>query len=172
MYNLKHIIEAILFASGQPVTISRLRNILDVGKKEIKEGLEELQKEYSNNRGFIIEEIAGGYQMLSNPQYSKWIKRLEKKSAQRKLTTAGLETLAIIAYKQPILRADIEAIRGVDSSDIIRKLVELGLARIVGRANTLGRPFLYGTTKKFLGHFGLKDLSELPSVTELGLAQK
>jgi segregation and condensation protein B len=116
---------------------------------------------------FQIEEIANGFQLLSRPEYHEWISKIRKKSGESKLSQQALETLSIIAYKQPIIRAEIEAIRGVQSGQMIRTLIEKGLVKITGRDEVLGRPLLYGTTTKFLDHFGLKSIKDLPKVEDL-----
>ena len=121
----------------------------------------------TQGRSFQIEEIAGGYQLFTKPEYYEWVAKLRKKSGETKLSQASLETLAIIAYKQPILRADLESIRGVQSGQIIRLLMEKDLVKVIGRDESLGHPLLYGTTKKFLEYFGLKDLQDLPKIEEL-----
>ena len=113
---------------------------------------------------FQVEEIAGGYQLLTRPEFHPWLVRLRQTAGEPKLSGALLETLAIVAYRQPIMRADLEAIRGVHCGDILRQLMERGLVRIAGRDDSLGRPVLYGTTKKFLATFGLRDLRDLPPV--------
>lgn len=119
------------------------------------------------NCAFRIEEIAGGYQMMTLPAYNPWLRKLLRVRTDNKLTQAALETLAIVAYKQPLIRADIEAIRGVASGEVLRNLMYKGLVKIVGRAEVLGRPMLYGTTRRFLDVFGLKSLKDLPNVEEL-----
>ncbi|HHT9118430.1 MAG TPA: SMC-Scp complex subunit ScpB [Candidatus Hypogeohydataceae bacterium YC38] len=165
---VKSIIEALLFATDQPLPIRRLMETIGVEKGKVLEALEQLKQEYqSAERSFQIEEIAGGFQLLSKPEYHEWILKLEKKNVEGKLSPAALETLAVIAYKQPILRSTIDAIRGVESSQTLRGLIEKGLVKIVGRDETLGRPLLYGTTKRFLEYFGLRSLQDLPRTQEL-----
>jgi len=163
------VIEAILFASDEPLSAARLADIAGInGVRQVRSHIANLNATYTaNNNAFRIEEIAGGYQMLTLGAYNTWLKRLLRVRADSKLSQAALETLAIIAYKQPIIRADIEAIRGVAAGEMIRSLVYKGLVKIVGRAEVLGRPILYGTTKKFLEVFGLKSLKDLPKVEEL-----
>jgi len=169
MDKLRGIIESLLFVSDAPVTLKKLCDAMpDYAKKDITLALAELRTEHIRaNRGFLIEEIAGGYQMLSNPENVEYVRRLHEKETSSKLTPAMLETLAIIAYKQPVLRADIEAIRGVQVGPIIRGLMEKGMVRVSGRADEAGKPFLYGTTKQFLEHFGLKSIEDLPNIEEL-----
>lgn len=162
------VIEALLFATNQPLTAKKLTEIIGEGKGKIVETIEQLRKDYDDTgRAFQIEEIAGGYLLLSRQQYHTWIARLEKKAQESKLSPAAMETLSIIAYKQPILRSTIEAIRGVESSQMLRSLMDKGLAKVVGKDETLGRPLLYGTTKRFLEYFGLRSLSDLPRTLEL-----
>lgn len=167
--DIKPIVEAILFAAHEPVSIRKLCEIVEnTDAKQIRETIESLRQDYdSQNRAFQVEEIAGGFQILTRPEYSDWVAKLWKKSGDNKLSQAALETLAIIAYKQPITRADIEAVRGVQSGHLIRTLIEKKLVRIIGREEVLGRPLLYGTTKNFLEHFGLKSIQDLPKTREL-----
>jgi segregation and condensation protein B len=165
---VESVIEAILFATDEPLTDSRLANTVETTTKQVRECIQDLNAQYeTNNNAFRIEQIAGGYQMLTLPAYNHWLKRMLRTRSDTKLSPAALETLAIVAYKQPIIRADIEAIRGVAVGEVIRSLMYKGLVKIVGRAEILGRPMLYGTTKKFLGVFGLNSLKDLPQVEEL-----
>ncbi len=164
------VIEAILFASDEPLSAERLVNIAEFngGVKQVKKCIETLNEQYSQSgRAFRIEEIAGGFQMMTLPEYNNWLKNLLRQRADNKLSPAALETLAIIAYKQPIIRADVEGIRGVACGEMLRSLMYKGLVKIVGKAEILGRPLLYGTTKKFLEVFGLNDLKDLPKAEEL-----
>ena len=166
---LESVIEAILFASDEPLTVQRLLNIAEAGSvKQIRECVDSLNEKYQENGfSFRIEQIAAGYQMMTLDVYNHWLKKLVKVRTENKLSPAALETLAIISYKQPIIRADIEAIRGVAAGEMIRNLMYKGLVKIVGRAEVLGRPMLYGTTKKFLDVFGLNTLKDLPKIEEL-----
>jgi segregation and condensation protein B len=166
---LETVVESVLFASDEPISASRLVEIAEAGSvKRIRECVKTLNKKYhAGGFSFRIEKISGGYQMMTLPAFNPWISKLIKVRADNKLTPAGLETLAIVAYKQPIIRADIEAIRGVASGEVLRNLMYKGLVKIVGRAEILGRPMLYGTTKKFLDVFGLNTLKDLPKVDEL-----
>jgi segregation and condensation protein B len=165
---VESVIEAVLFASDEPLSEARLASIVQVGVKQIRRHIESLNAKYkANNHAFQIEEIAGGYQMLTLSTYNHWLQKLLRARSDSKLSPAALETLAIIAYKQPIMRADIEAIRGVAAGELIRNLMYKGLVKIVGRAEVLGRPMLHGTTKKFLEVFGLNSLKDLPKVEEL-----
>ncbi len=162
------VVEAVLFASDEPLTVTRLAGIVETTTKEIKDAVSSLNEMYkANNNAFRIERIAGGFQMLTLSPYNNWLKKLLRARSDSKLSPAALETLAIIAYKQPIIRADIEAIRGVAAGEMVRSLIEKGLVKIVGRAEVLGRPMLYGTTKKFLEVFGLNTLKDLPKAEEL-----
>jgi len=166
---MTRVIEAVLFASDEPLSAARLAEISETGSvKTVREHIERLNKEYeANNSSFRIEQIAGGYQMLTLDVYNSWLRKLHRVRSESKLSQAALETLAIIAYKQPIIRADVEAIRGVACGEMIRSLVYKGLVKIVGKAEVLGRPLLYGTTRKFLQVFGLNSLKDLPKVEEL-----
>ncbi len=166
--NLKSIIESLVFVSETPLSLNRLKAILgDVDLRDIRLALAELKGEYEDRQGgFTLQEVAGGYQFRTRSAYSDWIKKLLKPSPTR-LSRAALETLAIIAYKQPIIRADVEHIRGVDSGGVLRLLLEKKLIRVLGRKDIPGRPMIYGTTKDFLEIFNLKDLSELPSPKEI-----
>jgi segregation and condensation protein B len=164
------VIEAILFASDEPISADRLVNIAEFngGVKQVKKCIETLNQQYAQSgRAFRIEEIAGGFQMMTLPEYNNWLKNLLRQREDNKLSPAALETLAIIAYKQPIIRADVEAIRGVACGEMLRSLMYKGLVKIVGKAEVLGRPLLYGTTRKFLEVFGLNDLKDLPKAEEL-----
>ncbi len=162
------VVEAVLFASDEPLTAERLANIAESRVKQIRQHVKSLNEKYqANKNAFRIEQVAGGYQMMTLSPYKHWLKKLLRARSDSKLSPAALETLAIIAYKQPVIRADIEAIRGVAVGEIIRGLMYKGLVKIVGRAEVLGRPMLYGTTKKFLEIFGLNTLKDLPKVEEL-----
>jgi segregation and condensation protein B len=163
------ILEALLFSTHHPLTGQRLGELLDIkSQKAIRKAVQDLNKQYEDSgRTFRVEQVAGGYQLLSLPEYGDILKRLHQREADAKLTKAALETLAIIAYKQPILRADVEAIRGVACGETIRSLMEKHLVNIAGRAEEPGRPILYGTTKRFLQLFGLNNLKDLPQSEEL-----
>lgn len=168
MENLKHIIESLLFVADEPLTIERIRNIIAVvTPDEVRGALAALAAEYDTREGgFYLREVAGGYQLRTRPEYTQWIKRLVQPKQQR-LSKAALETLAIVAYKQPAMRSDIEYIRGVDCGGILRMLLERKLIRILGRKELPGRPMIYGTTKHFLEVFDLKDLKDLPTPKEM-----
>lgn len=166
----RDIVELLLFSCGEPVTISFIKEITGFPEEEIRTILDDLIREYEQrDGGFIIKEIAGGYQMITNPVYSEWVKRMKRSASQQRLSMAALETLAIIAYKQPVIKAEIDEIRGVSSDGAIKTLLEKRLIKIVGKKEAPGRPFLYGTTKEFLEYFGLKDLTELPTLKDLSL---
>jgi segregation and condensation protein B len=165
---VESVVEAVLFASDEPLAEARLADIAETSAKQVRQHIQNLNNKYeANNNAFRIEQIAGGYQMLTLSPYNYWLKKLLRVRSDNKLSPAALETLAIIAYKQPIMRADIEAIRGVGVGEVIRSLCYKGLVKIVGRAEVLGRPMLYGTTKKFLEVFGLNTLKDLPKIEEL-----
>jgi segregation and condensation protein B len=155
---------ALLFSTHHPLTAGRLAEMLELeSTKPIRHAIKELNEQYvTSDRSFRIEQVAGGYQMLTLPDFGEILKRMHQREVDAKLTKAALETLAIIAYKQPILRADIEAIRGVACGETIRSLMEKHLVKIAGRAEIPGRPILYGTTKRFLELFGLNSLKDLP----------
>ncbi len=158
------VLEALLMATHSPLTAGQLAELLDLGTtKPIRRAVTALNAHYDDtNRAFRIEQVAGGYQVLTLPQFADHLKKMHQKDIDAKLTKAALETLAIIAYKQPILRADVEAIRGVACGETIRSLMEKHLVKISGRAEEPGRPILYGTTKRFLEVFGLNSLKDLP----------
>ena len=171
--SLETVIEAVLFASDEPISPKRLVDVAEAGSvKDVNACVRAMNKKYRNGgRSFRIEKISGGYQMMTLSAFNPWITKLIKVRSDNKLTPAGLESLAIVAYKQPIMRADIEAIRGVASGEILRNLMYKGMVKIVGRAEVIGRPMLYGTTKKFLDVFGLNTLKDLPKIEELKAPQ-
>ncbi|MBI4681544.1 MAG: SMC-Scp complex subunit ScpB [Nitrospirae bacterium] len=163
----KAVIEAILFMAGETVTLDTIRNITDIDKYNTERLLRELISDYSiKNTGLFIAEVAEGFQMVTNPACAPWVKKLLSTAVPKKLSQSSLETMAIIAYKQPIIKAEIEAIRGVNSDGVVKTLLEKRLIQILGRKEVPGRPLMYGTTKEFLQYFGLKDLSELPTLKE------
>lgn len=163
------LLEALLFGTHHPLTPGRLAELLEIKTTgPVRRAIKRLNASYEESgRSFRIEQVAGGYQMLSLPEYGEALKRLHQKEIDAKLSKAALETLAIVAYKQPILRADVEAIRGVACGETIRSLMEKHLVRIAGRAEIPGRPILYGTTKRFLELFGLNSVKDLPQNEEL-----
>jgi len=166
--DLKYIIESLLFVSETPLTVEQIKKVLEnVDTPTIKTAITQLAAEYEQrDGGFVLREIAGGYQFRTQERFNQWIKRLVKPSAPR-ISKAALETLAIIAYNQPIIRSDIEHIRGVDSGGVIRMLMERKLIRVLGRKEIPGRPLIYATTKHFLEVFELKDLKDLPTPKEI-----
>jgi segregation and condensation protein B len=164
----KSVLEAILFLSGELLTVTTLKEVTELPESEIKTLMDELIMEYQvRNTGMLIVEIANGYQMVTNSELSEWIKKFKSSHMSTKLSMPALETLSIIAYKQPIIKVEIEQIRGVNSDSAIRTLLEKRLIKIMGRKEVPGRPFLYGTTREFLQYFGLKDLTELPTLKDL-----
>lgn len=160
--------EALLFLSDSPLGWEHVRGIFEnMEKKEFEQIMGELKEHYNQNEsGLMISEMAGGYIMGTRPDLDPWISKYQK-SRPQKLSRAALETLSIIAYKQPISRAEIEALRGVNVDGITKSLLKRRMIRILGRKPEPGRPLLYGTTKEFLQYFGLRDLSELPTLKEL-----
>jgi segregation and condensation protein B len=163
----KSIIEAAFFISGEPISVDSLKKILELDKVNTERLTRELIIEYSvKNAGLLIVEVAEGFQMVTNPACAPWVKKLLSTSVPKKLTQSSLETIAIIAYKQPIIKAEIEALRGVNSDGVIKTLLERRMIKILGRKEVPGRPLMYSTTKEFLQYFGLKDLSEMPTLKE------
>ena len=164
----KYIIECLIFASEVPLTIEKIRDVLeDKSKKELKELVKELIEDYQKlERGIFIREVAHGYQFCTRPEYAHLIHKL-RKSKPYHLTQPTLETLAIVAYKQPVTKAEVELVRGVDCTGVLKSLLEKKLIAFQGRKEVVGRPFLYGTTPRFLEVFGLTDLSSLPSIEEI-----
>lgn len=174
MAELKSIIEALLFASEKPLAVNQIQKIIGVSAKtdDIKKCLQELKQSYdTNNNAFTVFEIAGGYQLRTRTDFQPYLIKLKETRQEGTLSNAALETLSIIAYKQPIGRAEVEAIRGVDSSAIVRGLMDKKLIRIAGRGDALGRPILYGTTNNFLEILGLSSIKDLPKPVELAPTQ-
>ncbi len=176
--NKRSIVEALIFASDEPLTARQIGEILNstegggprlrMKEDEILGVIRELNAEYvASARSFRIIQVAGGFQYATMPEFAEWLGKMVREKARRKLTQATLETMSVIAYKQPVTKPEIEAIRGVNADYAIQKLMERGLITIVGRAATPGRPLLYGTTQDFLKHFGINDLSELPKPREI-----
>ena len=163
------IVEAVLFAAETPLAGAKIADLVGQTKTgEIKQHIAALNAKYEQQgASFRIEELAGGFQLLTLPIYNEWIAKLSRARQETRLSQAALETLAVVAYKQPILRADVEAIRGVAVGEVLNRLREVNLVKIVGRADDIGRPLLYGTTKKFLDVFGLASLDNLPKDQEL-----
>lgn len=166
--NFDKIIEALLLVSEKPLTLEQLKEVfLNIQTQTIKTALENLKNKYNDSeKGIQIQEVAGGYQFCTHPDCSEYIKKLYKVKRVFRLTAPSLETLAIIAYRQPVTRTEIEAIRGVNVDGVIKNLLERGLIKIKGRKEVPGRPIMYGTTNEFLQYFGLKSLDELPSLEE------
>jgi segregation and condensation protein B len=166
-------LEGVLLLADEPLPARRLADIAglaDAGEaRRLIDRLRELLD--ADDTAFQIEELAGGYQLLTRPRYHSWLARLKRTGHELRLTPASLETLAVIAYKQPIMRAEVEKVRGVACAELIRLLMEKGLVRVAGRHDSLGRPQLYGTTKKFLQAFGLNTLKDLPEVESLRLGE-
>ncbi|WP_171469956.1 SMC-Scp complex subunit ScpB [Frigoriglobus tundricola] len=162
-------VEAALFITDEPLTARRLADAAGLADSaEARALIDRLQQLYdADASAFQVEEIAGGYQLLTRPQYHPWLARLKRTGHELRLTPTTLETLAVVAYKQPIMRAEVEKVRGVACGEVIRQLMEKGLVRVAGRHDSLGRPQLYGTTRKFLQAFGLKSLADLPEVDSL-----
>jgi segregation and condensation protein B len=165
---LKSIIEGLIFVSENPLRVDFIQGVLEnVDKMAIQRCLDELANEYRQlDRSFHLVKVAEGFQFRTKPEYASWIQKLKKSKASR-LTKAAMETLAIIAYKQPVIRAEIEAIRGVDSGWVLRALLEKNLIRIMGRKAMPGRPIVYGTSKYFLEFFSLETISSLPTLREI-----
>lgn len=162
------VLEALLFVSSEPIPVARLATVIGaVSKAEVEQALKMLQEQLAQDgRGIQLVKLAGGYRLVTKPDYAPWLKRLDKAKTAQKLSRSALESLAIIAYKQPLVRAEIEEIRGVETSGVLRTLLERKLVRIVGRKEVPGRPIMYGTTKFFLEHFGLQDITQLPPLRE------
>lgn len=182
--NLKSIIEALLFAAHKPLSPQEIRAVLTastddtsgataapmkrVKEAEIAGAIEQLKIDYiQSERSFTIAEIASGFQLVSRPEYAPWLKKLLDVDRPTRLSPSALETLAIIAYRQPITRVEMESVRGVNVDGVLRTLLERGLVKITGRSELPGRPLQYGTTQVFLEHFGLRDLTDLPAIEEL-----
>ncbi len=165
----QRIIEAILFACDSPVPPRRLVELIGDGDvRAVRKWVKELNEEYAaSQRAFEIVDRAGGYMLLTRPDFAPWLKQMFESRSESRLSRAALETMAILAYKQPVTRAEIEAIRGVATGEMVRNLLEKGLVRIVGRKDVLGHPLLYATTRKFLQVFGLGSLADLPEIEEL-----
>jgi segregation and condensation protein B len=166
--NLQAALEALLFSSDQPLPLSLLAESLDAPPDQVAEALHALETGYAaRGAGIQVREIAGGHLLVTAPEHSEWVGRLLRGKKKMRLSRAALETTAIIAYKQPVTKAEVEAIRGVDSSAVLATLLERNLVTIRGRSKVVGRPLLYGTTQEFLDYFGLRELSELPRPEEL-----
>jgi len=165
---VRAVLEALVFASPQPLTPRQIEKVLGgVPKKDWETALEEIRAEYARDgRGLQLVHVAGGFQITTRPEYNDWVRELLDPGAPTRLSIQALETLAVIAYKQPVTLPEIIDLRGVKSGGVIKTLLEKRLIRITGRKEVVGRPMLYGTTKEFLLHFGLKDVGELPQIEE------
>ena len=171
---MKKIIEALLFVSQGPLTVEEIQKVLEQNTaEEILSAIKEINSDYGARQSPIeIIEIAGGWQLATKREYAPFIKKMYKRETTIKLSNSALETLAIIAYKQPVTRSEIEQIRGVESSGVVRTLIEKNLARICGKKDTVGNPVLYGTTQQFLIYFGLKSADDLPSLEEISIEEE
>src|SRR5437764_1456 len=168
---LKSIIEALIFASPEPLTPKAIYKLLDTEPREdIEAALAELKRDYERPGGLQLVEVAGGYQIVTRTDLHEWVRRLFHERTTQKLTVQSLETLAVIAYRQPITALEITEIRGVNTSGVLNTLLERHLIKIVGRKQVVGRPFLYATTKEFLIRFGLNELADLPKVEDMAEA--
>ena len=168
---VKAVVEALIFASPEPITPKMLFKLLaEEPKEDVTAAIAALKADYENRPGLQMVEVAGGYQIVTRPDLHEWVRRLFHERSSQKLTVQGLETLAVIAYKQPITALEITEIRGVNTSGVLSTLLERHLIKIVGRKNVVGRPFLYATTKEFLIRFGLKDLNDLPKIEDMAEA--
>ena len=168
---LKAIVEALIFASPEPITPRMLFRLLaDEPKEDVTAAVQALMTDYDQRPGLQFVEVAGGYQIVTRPELHEWVRRLFHERSTQKLTVQGLETLAVISYKQPITAVEISEIRGVNASGVLSTLLERHLIKIVGRKNVVGRPFLYATTREFLIRFGLKDLGDLPKIEDMAEA--
>lgn len=165
---LEAIVEALIFASPEPLTPKILFKLLsDEPREDVLAAIQAVERDYATRRGLHVAEVAGGYQITTRPELHEWVRRLFNERTSQKLSVAALETLSVIAYKQPITQAEIGEIRGVNTSGVLSTLLERHLIKIVGRKNVIGRPFLYGTTKEFLIRFGLNDLNDLPKIEDM-----
>jgi segregation and condensation protein B len=168
---VKAVVEALIFASPEPMTPRMLFKLLaEEPKEDVLAAIDALKADYENRPGLQMVEVAGGYQIVTRPDLHEWVRRLFHERSSARLTVQGLETLAVIAYKQPITALEITEIRGVNTSGVLSTLLERHLIKIVGRKNVVGRPFLYATTKEFLIRFGLKDLHDLPKIEDMAEA--
>lgn len=163
----RSIIESLLFIAGEPLALDTIVKTSDISREEAAGIIEELKTEYmQRGSGIMVVEVAEGIQMVTNPASAPWVKKLIATAIPTKLSNQSLETLSIIAYKQPIIKSEVEAIRGVNSDGVVKTLLERRMIKILGRKEAPGRPLMYGTTKEFLQYFGLKDLSELPTLKD------
>lgn len=164
----KFLLEAVLLISGETVLLSELKTVTGLPEVELTDLLDELVSEYAERQGgILIGKIAGGYRMFTNPEHSEWVRKYRGSVKAQKLSMPALETLAILAYRQPITKAEVEEFRGVNSDGVIKTLLDRRLIKIIGRKEAPGKPLLYGTTREFLEYFGLNDLTELPTLKDL-----
>jgi segregation and condensation protein B len=168
---LEPIVEALIFASPDPLTPKAIYKLLESEPREdVDEAIEALKREYDRPGGLHLVEVAGGYQIVTRPELHEWVRRLFEERSSQRLSVQALETLAVIAYKQPITGAEIAEIRGVNTSGVLGTLIDRRLIKVAGRKRVIGRPFLYATTREFLIRFGLKDLTDLPKIEEMAEA--
>jgi len=171
MSELKAIVEALIFASPEPVTMKTLVKLLDSEPKEdVDTAVETLKQDYQRPGGLQLVEVASGYQIVTKPELHEWVRRLFHERSSQRLSVQALETLAVIAYKQPITALEITEIRGVNTAGVLGTLIDRRLIKVAGRKRVIGRPFLYATTREFLIRFGLKDLTDLPKIEEMAEA--
>jgi segregation and condensation protein B len=168
---LKPIVEALIFASPEPLTPKALYKLLESEPKEdVNEAIEALRRDYDRPGGLQLVEVAGGYQIVTKPELHEWVRRLFQERSAQRLSVQALETLAVIAYKQPVTSLEVSEIRGVNTSGVLGTLIDRRLVKVAGRKRVVGRPFLYATTREFLIRFGLKDLTDLPKIEEMAEA--
>ena len=166
IHDLIPLAEALIFAADGPIKAERMAEALDVPLTDIKEAIEALEVDYAERpRGFFLQEVAGGYQLRTRPEYADYLRKLGR-SRPFRFSRPALESLAIVAYRQPVTRSEIEYLRGVDSGSVLKTLLEKHLVRILGKKDVPGKPMIYGTTREFLELFGLPDLSSLPTLSE------
>ncbi|PLX87337.1 MAG: SMC-Scp complex subunit ScpB [Desulfuromonas sp.] len=168
MAEMRKIIESLLFASESPLSLDRLSALLEIGRVELRPLMQQIVDDFEQaDHGFYLAEVAGGYQFRTRSECADWIRKLSKERPFR-FSPAALETLAMIAYRQPITRSEVEYLRGVDSGGVIKTLLEKGLLKVLGKKEVPGRPLVYGTSRKFLEFFGLRDIADLPTLREFG----
>ena len=168
MSDLKAIVEALIFASPEPMTLKALGKLLDQEpKEEIEAAIAAVKADYERPGGLQLVDVAGGYQIVTRPELHEWVRRLFHERTTQKLSVAALETLAVIAYRQPVTAPEIAEIRGVNTAGVLSTLIDRKLVKIVGRKAVVGRPFMYGTTREFLDRFGLYDVTDLPKVEDM-----
>ena len=166
IHDLIPLAEALIFAADGPIKAERMAEALDVPLADIREAIEALEVDYAERpRGFFLQDVAGGYQLRTRPEYAEYLRKLGR-SRPFRFSRPALESLAIIAYRQPVTRSEIEYLRGVDSGSVLKTLLEKRLVRILGKKDVPGKPMIYGTTREFLELFGLPDLSSLPTLSE------